>query len=102
MLPEVLKAARGPELQSIVGVIWSFLVEASPAFRRMRPATKRVCIAFLCLAIPLLATGCSIALGYEAGPSAWEEAIEAGFAAYFASQVAHLRKLRGKDARDVL
>jgi len=91
--PTLLRlASEDIAIAAFVGALWSFLVEAIPAFQALSFAAKRWVVLGLCLGTPLLALGlsawmCAIAIDAAAVVCS----IAAGCLAFTVSQVAHLR-----------
>lgn len=94
---ETLVWASGPGVQVVVGALWSWLAEAIPGWSRWPRAARRGVMMALCLSVPLIARAILAWAGEPTSPEDWVEAIEAGFAAYFGSQVGHLRMLVRRD-----
>ena len=85
---DALYWAQTSGVNLLVGIIWSWLVELFPAWERLRPSVKRILIMALCFLIPTGAGWLSQFLGYR--PFSWREVLEAGWAAFFASQGNHM------------
>lgn len=79
----------------VVGVLLSFLVELWPGYESLEPPYKRLAFGGLCLIIPILGgiSSCASGLGVWGDfAGLWWPAIVAGWSAFFAGQIAHLRK----------
>lgn len=98
--PAFLLALQGPLLNAAVGLIVSWGVENVPWFCRLTGQQKRLAIGLLSLIIPLAACALAVAGGYQ--PADWEAswwpALVAGFTAFVAATMAHVRKLSGMTA----
>lgn len=93
-----LKAASGPLISVIVGVLLSFAVEWWPAYDGWASRQKRLFYFGLCLIVPVLAACLRGALGYVAwsfDPLIWH-AIWNGVGAGGAGTIAHSRCLSNK------
>ena len=81
---------------SVVGALWSFIVEMFPRFAELSYVTKRWIMLALCLGVPVVALLVAV-YGLACADAVLSvdtlaTAIAAGCAAFAASQIAHLRK----------
>jgi len=92
---EFLTWLQGDGINAAIGFLLSFIVEWFPAWKLLRPKTKRVIILVLSLIIPVGAALVSAGMGYQPWDFAetfWP-ALRAGFLAFWAAQMAHIREL---------
>lgn len=91
-----LKAASGPLVPGIVGILLSIVVEYWPAYDKWHPKWKRLTFFGFCLVTPVVAAVLRGALGYvpwSFDPLIWH-AIWNGFAAMGVGTVAHTPRLK--------
>jgi len=92
---EFLGWLQSDGINAVVGFFLSYGVEYWPKFGELDPKWQRVVFLALCLVVPLVGAGLSIAFGYQA--ASWTDtfwpAILAGGLAFGAGTVAHTRKL---------
>ena len=93
-LSEFLFYLQSNGVNAAVGFLLSFVVDWWPGFDNLDAKAKRFAMLGLCLAVPLLAAGAGVAMGYQGFvlETFWQAAM-AGFLAFVASQAAHARKL---------
>lgn len=91
---DFLMYLQGNGVNAAVGFLLSWVVEWWPEFEGLEAKAKRLVMMALCLVVPLLAAGVSMAMGYQplSLESFWQAAMS-GFLAFMASQAAHTRKL---------
>jgi hypothetical protein len=96
-----LEFMRGPGVAAVVAVLLSFVVEYFPRFDDLAQRHKRLVFAGLCLVVPLVAVVLTCASGFgewQDFEGLWWPAMWAGGAAFGVGQLAHTRKLKGRDA----
>ena len=89
---EYARSAVG--INAIVGFVLSFVVEWVPAYDGYSPRVKRLVVMLLGFVVPVVSLALLWALGEVV--LTWDVvymALAAGFAAFFGSQAAHVRRL---------
>lgn len=82
-------AATQEGVNIVVGFILSFAAEWVEPFNRLGPRAQRLVMMVLSFVVPV---GAMVLLGHVDREAVWQ-ALSAGFAAFFGSQGAHVRKL---------
>ncbi len=95
-LQEFLLFMQGSGVNVIVGALWSFAVEFWPQFEGFSKKVKRIIFLSACMVIPVVGAVLGMAMGYQPVNleiTIWY-ALVAGWVAFSAGQIAHMRKLK--------
>ncbi len=94
-LQDFLLYMQGSGVNAIIGVLMSFVVEWWPTYENLESKVKRAIFLAMCMVVPLTGALLGTALGYQEWTieTTFWYATVAGWLAFGAGQVAHIRKM---------